>query len=369
MLLLIPYSMTKIRKANWSRTRAQAYAVLKKHNVQDFPINILEIISTYKDIKVLTYEQFSLIQDLSVEEVIKINSSADGSIHYHADKKKYVIIYNDKVRSAERIYWTLAHEFGHYILNHHKETKRSRLSRNDMSEEEYDLYEFEADFFARYLINPPSIIKEWNTVDVHRVVSFFKISYKAALNSLSYLQRIAKNGWTVVAPDDIKLQLSGFIHSVNHGKTCTECNSFFALIGSSHCLICGSNKLTNIKRGDDYNMIYTGIKVDNKSRAIVCPVCKNEELNFDGDHCTICNSVLTNRCADVLGFSEYNYGQEEHIISHSCGTLLPGNARYCFKCGNHSIYNENNYLTVWNQDEIDRQLREQEDDDDDDVPF
>lgn len=340
--------MTRIRRTNWHNSRQQAYEVLKRHNIQDFPINILEIISTYKDIKVLTYDQFALKQKLSVDEVIQINSSEDGSIHYHANKEKYMIIYNDKVKSPERIYWTLAHEFGHYILNHHKETNRSMLSRNDMSEEEYDLYEFEADFFARYLINPPSIIKEWHTIDIQRVVSFFKVSYKAAKNSVSYLQRLTKKGQTLSAPEDIKKQLSKFIYSVNKGQTCLKCNSFFVMDGANFCPTCGNEKFHINRRGVDIQLIYPGIKVDNKGRAICCPKCENEDLNYLGDNCDACGLYLVNECAEM-------YNDRGFVETPSCRTLLKGNSRYCSNCGNNSTFYQMGLLKAWNQDEIDAQ--------------
>lgn len=351
--------MTKIRITNWKRSREQAYEVLKRHNIQDFPINILEIIGTYKDIKVLTYEQFALKQELTLDEVIQINCSTDGSIHYHADKEKYVIIYNDKVKSPERIYWTLAHEFGHYILNHHKETNRSMISRNDLSDAEYDLYEFEADFFTRYLINPPSIIREWNTVDIHRVVGFFKVSYKAAKNSVAYLHKLSKNGRVLSAPDDIKKQLSKFIDYVNKGKTCTKCNSFFVIEGSNYCPACGHDDFHVRNKGEDFEMILPGIKVDNKGRALTCPKCENEDLNYDGNHCSSCGIYLVNECSKI-------HNERGYLEVDSCGKTLNGNARYCVGCGNPSTFYDMGILDAWNQEELDEQREAEEFSD---IPF
>ncbi|WP_281486947.1 ImmA/IrrE family metallo-endopeptidase [Lysinibacillus sphaericus] len=330
------YSMTKIRNPNWDKARQKAYEVIKQHNIQDFPINIKEIISRYSNIKILTYNEFASRRNILIEDVIKINASEDGCIHYYATKDRYIILYNDEIKLPERIYWTLAHEFGHYILKHHKESNRSNLSRLEITDEEYDLYELEADFFARFLINPPSIIKEWNVIDTYRVMNFFRVSFSAANNTLSYLRRIARNGWTVVAPDDIKKQLNNFIYIVNHGKTCSECNSFFVYENFNFCPNCGSSSLHDQERGDDFNMIYPGIEVDEKSRATrYCPHCDNEEIDYDGDYCSICCSYLINECT-----SDNNSGG-------SCGTL-PGNARYCFQCGSKSTFYRDGYLKEWN---------------------
>lgn len=339
---------TKIRNPNWSNARQKAYDVIKKHNIKDFPINIVETIKQYKDVKILTYKEFSLMRNVTIEDLIKINSSEDGCIHYYADKDRYLILYNDEVNVPERVYWTLAHEFGHYILGHHKESERSNLSRLEISDNEYDLYELEADFFARFLINPPSIIKEWNVIDTNRVMNFFKVSYSAANNTLTYLNKIARSGWTVTAPEDIKKQLENFIMSVNYGKTCSNCNAFFVYEHSNFCPKCGSSNLNNHERGEDFNMVYPGIEVDCNSRAKMCPVCNNEELDYNGDYCNVCSSYLINVCAstyDINGFTG-----EEYLDKNSCGTLLAGNARYCHNCGNPSLYLYNKYLNEWNYD-------------------
>lgn len=339
------YSMTKIRTPNWAKARQKAYEVIKEHNIQDFPINIVEVIKKYSDVKILTYKEFSSIRNVSIEDVINLNSSEDGCIHFYANKNRYLILYNDDVNVPERVYWTLAHEFGHYILGHHKESDRSNLSRLEITDNEYDLYEREADFFARFLINPPSIIKEWNVIDAYRVMNFFKVSYSAANNTLSYLSRIARNGWTVVAPDDIKKQLKKFIFSVNFGKTCLKCNSFFVYENSNFCPNCGSSELNNQERGDDFNMVYQGVEVDHKGRAKLCPCCSNEELDYDGNYCNVCSAYLINTCADKCGYDDFG---NEYLERQSCDATLSGNARYCHKCGNPSTYLQNKILQEWN---------------------
>lgn len=340
------YSTTKIRTPNWAKARQKAYEVLKKHNIQDFPINIVQLIKRYTNIKIFTYKEFSSIRNVTVEDIIKINSSEDGCIHYYADKDRYLILYNDEINVPERIYWTLAHEFGHYMLEHHKESERSELSRLEIKDEEYDLYELEADFFARFLINPPSIIKEWNVIDIYRVMNFFKVSFSAANNTITYLRKIAQNGWTVVAPDDIKKQLEKFILSVNYGKTCTNCNSFFVYEHSNFCPCCRSTNLNNHERGADFKLKYPGVEVDHNGRAKTCPVCNNEELEYNGDYCNVCSAFLINKCADVYDYNDFS--NEDYLSSQSCGTLLSGNARYCHKCGNPSTYLYKNYLNEWN---------------------
>lgn len=163
-------------------------------------------------------------------------------------------------------------------------------------------------------------------------MSFFKVSFSAANNTLSYLQRIARNGWTVVAPNEIKKQLSNFIHSVNYGKTCLECNSFFVFENSIFCPNCGSANLNNQERGDDFNMKYPGIAVDSNSKAVICPICQNSEILPGGNHCGQCGVYLVNECTNT----EYDgYNDVEY---KTCEGTLPGIFRHCHKCGAESTF-------------------------------
>ncbi len=343
------YSQKKIRGVNWGMARLSAYEVLRRHNVTDFPLDLVDLINSYGDIKLMSYSELAERQKISIDEIIQTTASIDGSITYHAKRDKYIIFYNDEIEKKERIYWTLAHEFGHYILKHHKESGRSSISRMEISDEEYDLFEKEADFFARFLINPPSIIKEWREIRYDRVMSFFGVSFSAANNTLNYLKRIARNGWSVVAPEDLKIQLKYFIDKVNVGRYCFECSSLFTIDNSNYCPICGTDKITNLL-GDDDNLIYFGFEVDQNSKALKCPKCENEELLYDGSHCIQCGVYLINRCSHI----DHDFDGNKFYV---CGTKLPGNARYCFKCGEESTFFTQKLLDSW---ETEKKRREYE---------
>ena len=80
-------------------------------------------------------------------------------------------------------------------------------------------------------------------------------------------------------------------------------------------------------------MIYNGIETDEKGYPKVCPRCGNEQMDGRG-HCKICGVELVNRCSDW-----------------SCdgGTPADTNARYCTKCGSHTIYFEQRFLQPWDE--------------------
>lgn len=345
------YLTTKTRKVNFPKARSAAYEVLLEHKITDFPIDLIALIKSYPDIKLISYSEMARRRKISLDEVQLINSSPDGSIHYDARREKYMICYNDHVLLKERVYWTLAHEFGHYILEHHKESDRSSLQRTDMADDEYELFEIEADFFARFLLNPPSIIRQLEHVTYSRIMEFFKVSYKAANNTISYLTRIAQNGWTVVPPDELKVQLEHFIDKVNIGRSCPHCNSFFVLSDAQYCPVCGSEDITNLFKGVEIDMMYSGQNVDERGKAYVCPRCENEEFMLDGDYCAQCGVILVNKCTQT----EYSY---DNTYNYVCLDQLPGNSRYCHQCGSPSTFLQNGHLRSWDAEKQYEELPE-----------
>ncbi|MDL2234232.1 hypothetical protein LJC63_11740 [Ruminococcaceae bacterium OttesenSCG-928-L11] len=87
-------------------------------------------------------------------------------------------------------------------------------------------------------------------------------------------------------------------------------------------------------------MLYQKIKLNEDGKAVVCPHCDNEEPT-PGEYCMICGNEIINRCADMAG--EGTGG----AVSKGCRTLLPGNARYCYKCGNESTFYQKGWLKDW----------------------
>ena len=76
-------------------------------------------------------------------------------------RKGWGILYNETIRSPGRIRFTLAHEFGHYLLHRRINPKGLQCGQNDVAlgsmasdEETRKRLEREADVFATYLLMP-----------------------------------------------------------------------------------------------------------------------------------------------------------------------------------------------------------------------
>lgn len=331
-------------KPNWNRAINTAYQTLRKHNISDFPIDILSVMESYDDIKIIKYSEMAKKRNCTLQEIIEVNSSEDGVIHYSAKRNKYFIAYNDTLQKQQRVYWTLAHEFGHYLLGHHKESARSNLARNEMCEEEYELYELEADFFARFFLSPPPLIVESNMLDEKKIMDFFGISYSAAISTLNYVKKSFKNGFKFIAPIFITSLFSNFLNKVKFGKTCTLCHSFIYIPEASYCVICGNSDFHNLWIGVDIKMQYERYDLDEMSRARRCPICDNAELYYEGVFCNICGNKIVNMCADTWKMDAHTFVD---YIQQSCNELLFGNSRFCHQCGNESSFFQANFFDSW----------------------
>ena len=333
------------KKANFPKAINAAYQALEVHEIVDFPINLFNIFEDYDNLTVLSYKQIMESTGLTRQEVIVRVSSSEGSISYNAETDEYIIAYNEKIekkRPKGRIYWTLAHEFGHYYLQHNKEKKQSRLSRLTLKKEDYDCYEAEADFFARFLLNPPSIIETY--IPPKRLSGFFGVTEVVAKKTLNYITKTLKRGMQIPIPKSLSNQLFKFRMKLNNGKTCTECNTFFLNLNAKFCPICRNSTFDFFNKGEDLIMKYFGYELDPiTGRPNQCPQCENEEVD-QGEFCKICGIPVINKCTN----KDLDYNNE---IVWECGEIASGNARYCIKCGSPTTYYKYNLLSDW-KDEL-----------------
>lgn len=333
-------------KINWNKAKSLAYEALDQHKVSDFPIDILAILGSHDDIKIISYSTMAKKRNCSIEEIIEVNGSKDGALSYSGKRGKYLIAYNDAIDKKERVYWTLAHEYGHYLLGHHKETDRSSLARNAINEAEYDTFEIEADFFARFFLSPPPLIVETQMFDYQIIMDFFGVSKSAAQNTLGYIHKSHKQGFNMKLPNKIARQFTNFINKVLFGKCCTTCGTYTFEKDVHFCSICGKG---NFIKGESETMIYSKVEI-NEVLGVPdkCPKCSNEKIF--GEYCQVCGTYMVNKCT---GLDEGDYSSQFkdkihwHLHEGGCGQILEGDARFCSSCGSTSTFYEDGLLLSW----------------------
>ena len=109
------------------------------------------------DVKALALEYS--VQCFPNEPIVKISDvdipGFEGVLARHPTQSKWKIGYNNKIQSAGRIRFTLAHEFGHYLI-HRRLKSRFECTQQNMHEwdgADKDI-EVAADLFASYLLMP-----------------------------------------------------------------------------------------------------------------------------------------------------------------------------------------------------------------------
>lgn len=323
--------------ARYDRVMIKVNNLFLQENITSFPVNPFQIIKNNRW-GLLTYSEIADEQGAWIEDIIDAFQSEDGYTIF--DGTNYTIAYNDTIQNQGRIKFTLMHEIGHIYMNHLVDFDETVLMRSELTEKKYRILENEANAFARNTLAPVIVVKELNLKTGTDVADYFGLSQAAATVRLKSLIMDYRQ---LLSPF-IRFQrkhFSQFIEAALYTKQCLICSHHFVDQEAEFCPVCGYGALLNRKGVDP--MIYKGYFLDDSSRAVVCPNCENEHLNYEGDICKICGTNLVNKCAPtyVTGETGYNYLEE------NCEAKLDGDARYCTKCGNESTFFQQGLLKDW----------------------
>jgi Zn-dependent peptidase ImmA (M78 family) len=327
---------TMISKPNFKNAELAALNLLTQLDVHSYPIKVKKIAKSFNNLKIRKYSWFATKRNIRFWDACKYFDSDDGCCWFFCPKNEYVIFYNDR-KNKYRIRWTLAHELGHYILGHNITNAKTKLMRYSLSDNQYKIYEKEADCFARTLLAAPQIVSNFEISNHIDLSTICMISHEAAANIINYVKKGKSMG--VHYARKFSLAFSQFIDDINYKYYCSECKGEFKTVSAKHCSICGSEKIVKSfrKKRSENIMIYTGYDVDKNGKATICPRCGNEEI-VNGEFCKICGTHIINRCTNADG----NNYQEP------CGITVDGNARYCPNCGCITTFFQDKLLKPWN---------------------
>ncbi|MEK4148964.1 ImmA/IrrE family metallo-endopeptidase [Robertmurraya sp. FSL W8-0741] len=328
-------------KPNYSKAERAAHTLLQINNVRELPVKVKKLSKHFPNLRIKKYTWFAKNQGMTLQEVCEFANSDEGCCYYKKTTGQYLILYNDQVENKGRIRWTIAHELGHFMLKHNEISNRATLGRSSLSDSEYEIFEKEANCFARELLAPPTVIIKLGKVEIFDIQNICEMSEEAASNVISFLNTGQRMGYGYTFNSTLEKMFSNFIYKMKNNHYCGDCRSYFIFTDPSFCPICRNQKITKTfytYRGIN-NVKYNGYDVDANGRALACPQCGNEELNYNGAHCKICGVNVVNKCTNV---EEWN-GE----IQWECGTILDGNARYCPNCGSKSTFFEQKLLENW----------------------
>lgn len=153
-----------------------------KLNINQFPIDIIEIIHSFDNIKIVSYHQFMIDHNLTKDETFDLLSSDEGCTDYFKPLNRFIIYYNDLGdKSEERIRWTLTHELGHILCGHYCEN--TKIFSEGLTETEYKFKESEANHFTGLLLSNPIIldklkIRSSSDIEIYCALSFQASKYR-----------------------------------------------------------------------------------------------------------------------------------------------------------------------------------------------
>lgn len=332
MILLTKIIINQLRR---NEIKEVVISALNHANLPYLPVDIKKICKSYEFIRLIPFSIQMKHRKMTYDEVLAQCQTKDACADYYALKEKYIIYYNDIDKIAfinsNRYRWSIAHELGHILLNHHKISDKTKIFRFNLSDKEYDKLESEADYFAQLLLVPHAALLGFRINASNHLRIMCKISSPASRRR--YYEYVEWKSH-INAEDSYDKRIFSYYFSFIFKRKCKNCGAGIIQRYGKYCPMCGSK---NTLEWGDGNMKYPAkIKLDENSKAICCPKCNNEEVLPDGNYCHICGTYLVNECT--------NYGDN---FSEGCGRLAASNARYCIYCGASTTFLKNGTLKPW----------------------
>ncbi|HDE6520236.1 TPA: ImmA/IrrE family metallo-endopeptidase [Staphylococcus aureus] len=155
-----------------------------------FPLDIFEIISKDKRIKLVTFSEFSQNTGTLYFKIPSIFGSEEA---FHIRKgDKAIIVYNDLL-PMNRLRFTLAHEYGHFIMGHTGVNLNKTFTYKDYYRGIAE--EYEANSFASCLLFPLHIrYKYINNFNIEQISYKYQMSFQAIHIAVKVIRRHIHNG-------------------------------------------------------------------------------------------------------------------------------------------------------------------------------
>lgn len=147
----------------------------------EYPLDLNEVLSLIPNCKLMSYQKFADINHCSVNDVIALCQSKSGCTHYDVETNRYLILVNlAETSNYGRRRWTIAHEIGHIMCDHHALSTLNKIAEHSFSQFGNHSYETEADYFAVTLLSPLPLFKVFKIQSARDIQGVFGLSAEAA---------------------------------------------------------------------------------------------------------------------------------------------------------------------------------------------
>lgn len=351
---------------DYKKAQEEAYKIVQICGQKKLPLSIKKIIKIFPNLHLQSYSKFAEKRNLTLEEVSTLLDSDEGCL-WSKNNTKFLILYNDKISNEGRIRFTLAHELGHYVLKHNQKSEKTKLTRYSLTQDEYDVFEKEANYFAKRLLAPIPLVYDyfnnWHKIASETVQDIFKTSLTVANYIINDIRKMEKNG-VLQFTNTYHPMLQNFKASIEldtHSKMCLCChslndkeNSFCKICAESVFIVSDPEKYNTFLKEKSKMINYSKIEMDENLHPFECPRCQGKCENDNFVFCPYCSLLLKNYC---LGMEENRLIENEfdefverplrEQVRLGCEIAHDGGARYCTNCGEETAYLRQGVLKRW----------------------
>ncbi len=151
------------------------------HAIDRFPLDTSTLVHEYS-------KQFFPNEPITKVQGENFGDQFEGALVPNDDKNEWLVIYNQATKNAGRINFTIAHEFGHYLLHRQDIVMRKQCTRHDMSSwySNDSNIEIEANTFAaRFLMPTEDFFKQIHSQEISlSLIQQLANRYQVSLNAL-----------------------------------------------------------------------------------------------------------------------------------------------------------------------------------------
>ncbi|MDL2248117.1 ImmA/IrrE family metallo-endopeptidase [Tyzzerella sp. OttesenSCG-928-J15] len=318
---------------DYTKAFDEAFNVLLNYSTHTLPVDLGEIIGKIKTVQLCTFSKLCRLKNITIDEATYFFASELGAIV--RDGIHYIIYYNDTINNENLNRFTIAHELGHFFLEH-LDFDGISLKRG-VDEERFDIVEKEANCFARNLLSPTLLLDSFRIrslapeKQIDAVSKYFAISGEAAKTRLD-LYEFDRNELN----EDYIDNWPKFTYA--DWRQCKKCGH--TTISGEFCEICGNSLTDKANYIHPNTLLNKNIKIYAGVKKLRCPSCGR--LNHTAgtySSCTHCGHPLENTCLNEKQ-------------AHSAPVYLDNPAaRYCPVCGSPTSYFAKGLLKPYSDDE------------------
>lgn len=206
------HSRTLIKSPRYGDIAKIAREFIIEQDIRSLPVDPF-LIARQNNWKIEKASEVARDMNISINHLMQdILNTKDGIAIYCPKTDEYCILYNDKIKTPGRIRWTMMHEIGHIVLNH-LDNENTAIAKGTLSEEEYVVFEKEADFFASLVLAPPIVLHNLNIQSPKEIKNICQLSAEASFYRYDYYTR-----WKTFAPveedQSVLKNFQDFIYSI-----------------------------------------------------------------------------------------------------------------------------------------------------------